>query len=60
MNARDIVPPPNGTDAAPVPEATGRPAAPPLATPAPQWGEAYLLFDGDYRSLDDLLRSLDS
>ncbi len=27
--------------------------------PAPQWGEAYLLFDGEYASLDDLRRTLD-
>ncbi|HZS01497.1 MAG TPA: hypothetical protein VFE37_22465 [Chloroflexota bacterium] len=27
--------------------------------PEPQWGEAYLLFDGDYRSLDDFLRARD-
>jgi hypothetical protein len=38
-------------------------AAPPLAPPEPstpraQWGEAYLLFDGDYLSLDDLLDTL--
>jgi hypothetical protein len=25
--------------------------------PEPQWGEEYLLFDGRYLSLDDLLRS---
>ena len=27
------------------------------AEPEPQWGEAYLLFDGGYLSLDDLLRA---
>ena len=29
------------------------------AEPEPQWGEAYLLFDGQYLSLDDLLRASD-
>jgi hypothetical protein len=46
-----------------LPAGVAVPAARPLAPPEPsaakaQWGEAYLLFDGDYLSLDDLLDTL--
>ena len=36
--------------------AEGAPEA--TVEPGPQWGEAYLLFDGEYASLDELRRGL--
>ncbi|HEY7066280.1 MAG TPA: hypothetical protein VII06_32710 [Chloroflexota bacterium] len=39
----------------PAARAPGEAQAPGASTRSPQWGEAYLLFDGQYRSLDDLL-----
>jgi hypothetical protein len=53
--------PPTTGRVAPTEPAPTAPRAPgPDPAPCPQWGEAYLLFDGEYRSLDDLLRKSDA
>jgi hypothetical protein len=51
-------PSPSRRDGRAAPEAAVPPAdRPEEVERGPQWGEAYLLFDGHFLSLDDLLRA---